>query len=147
MAETGRVVLNDRMVAEVIGGIAMRATLAAANTTIERIQSNIIADGLVNTGKLLHSFDVRKAASSSDLVPRLEVFSSAPYAMFPEKGTRGSVAAPGGVLRFQPKGASSFVFAKHTGPVRAYGFMARAVQAITSSDFVGGDKYGGMFGR
>lgn len=128
--------IDRSKVAVVVGGMAAKAGERAANKMADRARANVVADGLVNTGQLLHSFKVENR-TTDPLKPRYRVFSTDPKAKYPERGTRGSVAAPGRVLRFKPKGGGVYVFAKRTGPVRAYRFMERARDATTVRDFTG----------
>lgn len=107
-----------------------------ADMAILRVKGNILGDGLVDTGRLLNSWRKREV-SSGPLATRFEVYSTDPAAIYPEEGTRGATARPGGWLVFKPKGATTFVFAKHTRGIRAYHFLRRAKQSLTKKDFTG----------
>lgn len=111
-------------------------TDAAAKRGAERgklyAEQNVAAMGLVNTGRLLRSFRVRKIAGT-DLIKKYRLESTDPKAKYPEFGTRGSNAKPGGVLVFKIGGKT--IFARHTRPIRPYGFMRLARQRLKPSDF------------
>ena len=128
--------LNTAAVIRIVGNRANAAAERAANTTADRVRQNIVADGLVNTGGMLRGIRVRESPVSTPLRRKYEVVSLASYTHFPEKGTRGSVARPGGVLVFRPKGSGALVFAKRTRGVPAHHFMQRAKMALRRTDFL-----------
>jgi hypothetical protein len=68
------------------------------------------------------------------------VFTRVPYAEFQEKGTGPIVAAPGGILRFKPKGMSAFIFRPRTKGVPALHFMRDVARSLRKSDFTRGDR-------
>jgi hypothetical protein len=130
-----RVRINDAAVIRVVAPMTKRATKRAAEKTALRAARNVLVMGLVDSGELAQSFRVRELASAP-LLSRFEVYSTAKHAKYPEFGRGPIDAKPGKFLVFKPKGAQSFVFAKHVGPVRAYGFMKKAKQQLRVSDFV-----------
>ena len=89
----------------------------------------------MDRGHLAGSIASTPAQSIGYMQWQVQVFSNLHYAIYQERGTRGSVARPGRMLRFKPKGSSTYVFAKRTGPVPATRFMERALNSLTSADF------------
>jgi hypothetical protein len=130
-----KVKYDDAAILRITGVLSKKAAERAAEKTRKRARENVIAMGLVNTGKLKDSFE-KKDVTTNTLLPTFLVYSTEPTAKFPEFGRRGFSAAPGKVLVFKPKGGSTFVFAKKVGPVKPYGFMKKAKQQLTVADFV-----------
>jgi len=128
--------IDHAAVIRIVGSRVNAAAKRAADAGAERVRQNIVADGLVNTGRMLKGVTVRESPSSTPLRRRYEIVSTAPYTKYPERGTKGSTARPGGVLVFKPKGSGTFVFAKHTRGVPAHHFMLRAKQSIRRTDFL-----------
>jgi hypothetical protein len=128
--------INQAAVIRIVGARVNAAAERAAQAGAQRVRQNIIADGLINTGAMLRGVIVRPSPLSTPLRKRYEIVSTSRHTIFPEKGTRGSQARPGGVLVFRPKGASGLVFAKRTRGVPAHHFMARAKAEIRRKDFL-----------
>jgi hypothetical protein len=127
--------IDHAAVVTIVGGMTKEAVQRAADTTKGRARANVISMGLVNTGKLVNSFETRDV-TLNPMKPKIEVYSTDKEAIYPEKGRGPIVAAPGKVLRFKPKGMVTFVFAKRVGPVRPYGFMRKAMLRLTRRDFL-----------
>jgi len=128
--------IDHAAVIRIVGGRVNAAAERAAHRGAGYVRGNIVADGLVNTGRMLKGVTVRESPASTPLRRRYEIVSTAPYTKYPEHGTRGSVARPGGVLVFKPKGAATFVFAKKTRGVPAHHFMLRAKNQIRRVDYL-----------
>jgi hypothetical protein len=134
MGRQVRVRIDDAAIIRIAGVFSKQAAERAAKTTAQRAARNVIAMGLVNTGALAASFRVRDVTTIT-LLPKFIVYSTEPTAKYPEFGRGPIVARPGKMLRFKPKGMSTFVFAKKVGPVQAYGFMKKAKQQLRPSDY------------
>lgn len=120
----------------IVGGIAQQALIKAARKTRDRAKANIERDDLVNSGKLARSVKYNVVTGQDRLYPRVDVGTPLDYAIFPEKGTRGHGPVRAQFLRFKPKGAASYVFAKYVRGVRPYGFMRGALEQLSIADFM-----------
>lgn len=130
---TTRMKIDKGRVRGLVNTVGRQVTEAAAQRTVERVKANILALGRVNTGQMINS--IRSRVIYSGLTTTAEVTSNAAHTIFQEKGTRGSVARPGGVLAFTPKGSNVVVFAKRTRGVPAGRFFERALRDIRVEDF------------
>lgn len=133
MAKYGDVTLtfDQGAVNAVIGGYARQATYKATAAVIERAQRGIISLGRVRTGDMLNGWEIRE--EGPPLSPIVTVYSTVPYTIYQERGTRGSQAKPGRFLRFSVGGR--IVFTKKTGPITAGNFMRDAIEEIRLYDF------------
>lgn len=127
--------LNDVDITRIVGRISHEAGERAAVITVARVRGNILADGLVNSGELLHSIQYEDR-TIDPLKPSFRVFSDDPKAKYPEYGTSGATARPGHVLRFKPKGSTIYVFAKRVRGIRPYHFFLRAFRQLSKRDFL-----------
>ncbi len=128
--------ISQAAIIRIVGGRVNAAAKRAADQGAVYVRQNIVADGLVNTGRMLKGVVVRESPMSTPLRRRYEIVSTASYTKFPEGGTKGSVARPGHFLVFKPKGMATFVFAKKTRGVPAHHFMLRAKMTIRRADFL-----------
>lgn len=128
----GQVKINQGRLEAVVGSRIRQAAENGANTLKRRVEGNIVAYGLIDTGRLLHSIRVQDL-NSTGLIARFRVYSNDDKAKYPEFGTRGSVAAPGHVLAFRVHGV--LIFRKRTGPVPEFRYFRNARDSMNKRDF------------
>lgn len=116
------------------GTVSRDAVRRGASAAERRARANILTSDLVNTGELLNKMQ-QKDVPGNPLYPKVAVGSSAPHAKYPEFGTRAHGPARASVMRFKPKGSSTFVFAKWVRGVKPYRFMRRALDMMRPTDF------------
>jgi len=114
-------------------GIAVRR---ASGKVRDRAKQNITAAGRVDTGKLRQSIRVERATASRPGFVRYQVGSDLLYAIYQEEGTQGPIVPRRArVLRFQPKGSSTFVFRPRVSGVEGIHYLTRALATLRLSDF------------
>jgi hypothetical protein len=118
----------------VIGPMTDRAAYRAAQATRGRAISNIRGAGRVDTGAMIAGLQVRVLARGG-LRVAYAVYSSVPYAVYQEFGTRAHGPRTASVMVFSPKGGG-VVFATWVRGVTPAYFMTRALQAAQASDAV-----------
>lgn len=111
-----------------------RAARKAAFATRNRVKRNISTIPRVDTGKMRDSVHVetrkKGVTSSYSVISRLK------YTIYQEKGVRPFSMKPGGpLLRFKPKGANTFVFARKVKGFPAGNFFKDAYNDISTRDF------------
>ncbi|QHB37163.1 hypothetical protein QDA03_gp78 [Microbacterium phage Terij] len=121
--------------AVVVGPMADRAAYRAAQATRGRAISNIRGAGRVDTGAMIAGLQVR-ILTRNGLRVAYAVYSSAPYAVYQEYGTRAHGPRTAQAMVFTPKGGG-IVFATWVRGVTPAYFMTRAMQAAKASDAVG----------
>ncbi|QDH91612.1 hypothetical protein QDA01_gp77 [Microbacterium phage Cinna] len=119
---------------KVIGPMVDQAAYRAAQATRGRAISNIRAAGRVDTGAMIAGLQVRVLARGG-LNVAYAVYSSAPYAVYQEYGTRAHGPRTASVMVFTPKGGGT-VFATWVRGVTPAYFMTRAMQSAKASDAV-----------
>lgn len=129
------ITLDRAKINTVVGDIADDAAYRAAQVARTRMRGNIQSAGLVNSGRLLNSVEIQ-STSGDPLRPSYAVGSPLEYAKYLEHGTRGHGPVRAKVLRFKPKGSSTFVFAKWVRGVRAYQFVRQTVREMSLSDYL-----------
>lgn len=113
----------------------VNVTEASAGRAAVRVRDRARANAPVRTGKLRDSIRFRTKTRTQDLTV-IEVSSNVPYAKYQEYGIGPVHAAPGGILRFQPKGMSAFIFRPRTKGFKGKHFMRDAYRSISLSDFL-----------
>ncbi|UDL16225.1 hypothetical protein SEA_KOZIE_29 [Microbacterium phage Kozie] len=121
---------------KVIGPMTDRAAYRAAQATRGRAMANIRAAGRIDTGAMIAGLQVRLLTRSGSAVA-YAVYSTAPYTVFQEFGTRAHGPRSASVMVFTPKGGGATVFAKWVRGVTPAYFMTRAYLAAKPSDAVG----------
>lgn len=119
----------------VVGPMADRAAYRAAQTTRGRAISNIRGAGRVDTGAMIAGLQVR-VLTRGGLRVAYSVYSSVPYAIYQEYGTRAHGPRTASAMVFSPKGGG-VVFATWVRGVTPAYFMTRALSAAKASDAVG----------
>lgn len=130
--------LDQRAINEMLLDVRTLSAEQAAQITRRRMQRNIVARDRVRTGRMRDSVTVSRPRTNGS-VTNVSVSitgKAAQYAMYQERGTRGSQAAPGSVLAFVPKGANAVIFRPRTGPVKGAHFARDAYRALTLNDFI-----------
>lgn len=125
---------NITRVTSAPGGEVDRAVARAAGVTRDRAKRNLTADGSVDTGRLRQSVRYQRIPSSRGSVT-YEVGTDVFYGEYLEEGTRDHGPRRARVLRFKPKGASGFVFARRVRGVRATRWLSRALSRLSASDY------------
>jgi hypothetical protein len=121
------------------GGPVWQAADRAGIATTSRARIDLTAANLVNTGVLRNSIEHRTTAEPGRVVSR--VGTDVGYARYVHEGTTGPIyPRTARVLRFQPRGSSSFVFADSVRGTRETGryspFLTNALQQLTTSDYL-----------
>lgn len=120
--------MNDR-------GTIAQGTWKAAGRTRDRAKMELTTQGRVNTGRLRNSVVARRVRGRRKGV-FYEVGSPLKEAIHQHEGTRAHGPRRAKLLRFKPKGAKAFVFAKRVRGVKPSKFLTRALQKLRTSDFI-----------
>lgn len=112
-----------------------QAVWRAAGKVRDRAKSNITSAGLVDTGALRNSIVGRRMRGGRSGV-WYEVGSDLKYSIYQHEGTP-TIIRPrrAKLLRFQPSGSSTFVFAKQVRGVPGTPFLTDALRTLTNADF------------
>jgi hypothetical protein len=112
-----------------------QAVWRAAGKVRDRAKTNITSAGLVDTGALRNSIVARRMRAGRMGV-WYEVGSNLPYSIFQHEGTAAIIRPRRAkVLRFQPAGSSTFVFAKQVRGVKGTPYLTDALRSLTTNDF------------
>lgn len=130
-----KLTLSDSKMEQVVGHQLVKATFYAATKTKQRARYNIAAAGRIDKGDLYENFEIVESPSSTPMRPAFDVIAASAHAIFNEKGTKGAVAKPGGVMVFKPRGSQVLVFAKKVKGIRGIRFMEEALRSLTAEDF------------
>lgn len=130
-----RLRIDHSTMSSVVGDITFEAVQQAAEISRERYVANLRADDLVNSGRLVNSITTATVPRGV-LSPAVAIGSPLDYVKYPEYGTRAHGPVRAKVLRFKPKGSSTFVFARWVRGVRPYGFARKTLDQIRPTDFV-----------
>ncbi len=122
-------------VIQVVGPMADAAAYRAAQAMRGRAIANIRSSGRVDTGRMIAGLQVR-VTTRSGLHVAYQVYSSAPYTIYQEYGTRAHGPRTSQFMVFTPKGGGAAVFATWVRGVTPAYFMTRAFQAADASDAV-----------
>lgn len=135
MATTVRLKINQPKAVEAMQRLGRAAVKRAADRTADRARQNLMMENRINTGALLDSIRVEK--SSGPMGYEVSAGKGLPdkRAIYQEKGTRAHGPVTAKVLRFKPKGSSTFVFAQRVRGVTAANYMLRAKRALSVRDF------------
>lgn len=130
----GHVHIDSAKLNRALKNMSDAASAKAAHKLRQRIRTEILASGRIDTGEMMERIDVHKTVPHPKqgryrVVPKTKQFK------FQNDGTRGSHAKPGRALRFKPKGSSVFIFRKKTGPIPAAHFLEKAKRRMTPHDW------------
>lgn len=131
-----KIELNSTEVNAFLAATMQECVKRAAGRAAERANRNVIAKGRVRTGALSKSYvPVEQPGTNSDMVT-YDVASPLDYAGLQEEGAGPSVAKPGGILRFQPKGSSVYVFRRRTKGFAGAHQLRDALKDLSFRDFL-----------
>lgn len=115
MPSGGRARIDKAKWARVVDGATATANARGVVALKVHLSEQVVATGRVQTGAMRDTWLDAPTAARSVHGARSRVWSPLFYTKFQNDGTRGSVARPGGALRFKAGGGSSSVRA----PVRS----------------------------
>lgn len=116
-------------------GMIGQGVRRAAGRVRDRAKQNITTSGRVDTGKLRNS--IRSEAKSAT-PGRIfyEVGSDLHYAIYQHEGTQGPIYPKRArVLRFSPKGSSSFIFRPSVSGIEGVHYLTKALATLRVADF------------
>lgn len=119
-----------------VGNLTAEALRKAGEISRKRYSDNIRAAGRVDSGEMADSVEVRDVPGRDPLSPAVAIGTPVPYAKYQEYGTRAHGPVNAKVLRFRPKGAKGFVFAKWVRGVTPAKFAQKTLDEIRPSDFL-----------
>lgn len=127
--------LNKQSITIGVDSLSTKAVRNAAERTKLRVQANIARKGRINTGKMHDTIKVQKLKSSRPMRPRFIVVSHLKYTKYQEHGVKPFGPKRAKMLRFKPKGSSTFVFAKRVRGFPPGNFFKDAHKQIRIQDF------------
>lgn len=130
-----RIQLNQSQIDAIVGGQLHESVSRAANVSRDRVKQNMRRSGRRDTGAMYNGVTAT-GPSGPRMNPRARVNSGPDYTTYQEFGTRAHGPVRAQFLRFQPKGSSSFVFAKWVRGVTPGNFFKDALAAVTPGDFL-----------
>lgn len=130
-----RVRLDRSALQRVVHDAADRAAANGAEAALRYARQELVQAGRVNTGNLLASL-VKVKVEDTGWRVRYLVGSPLEYAIYQEKGVGPIKPMTAQVLRFKPKGSSSFVFAHSTKGFEGAHYMQKAVNRVKLRDFL-----------
>lgn len=122
----------DRLIHTQIGP---RILHHAGVATRDRARTNLANAGRSGHGILMASIIVSPQIMHLGNLLMVEVGSPLFYAIYQEKGIGPVVPVKAKVLRFQPKGSSTYVFASRTKGFPGAYYLTRAIRSLTVADF------------
>lgn len=131
----GGVRIDRAKAAAAVHAMSQQAVMRGASNFREKVRQEILTSGRVDTGQMHNDIEVAPLPPTPGKA-RARVTPRAPHFIFQDQGTRGSVARPGGVLRFLAKGSGVVVFTRRTRGVTAGEFLKKARLKMTIRDFV-----------
>lgn len=142
MAE--KLTINSSKLRTKVLAISSEAARKAANRVALRARASVLGQGRMDTLEMLRGFKIKETTKSPSRASFF-VYNTAKHFPYQELGTPKS--NPGidyiypknfTLLRFRPKGGSTFVFAKRVRGVKPGQFLKRAAKATQLKDFVDG---------
>lgn len=115
-------------------GTIAQATWRAAGKVRDDAKRELTTQGRINTGRLRQSVVGRRVRSGRPGI-WYEVGSPLDYALYQHEGTRDHGPVRARLLRFKPKGGSTFVFARWVRGVTPSKFLTKALTRLTVNDF------------
>lgn len=131
-----RIILDQRAINRLTAGTTDVSARRAATRVRDRAKGNLTASGRVNTGRLRDSITARRAGSTDPKRAVYEVGSNVFYAGFQEHGIGPVYPKRAKVLRFRPKGSSSFIFRPRTKGFPGAHYLERAYKSLTMRDYL-----------
>lgn len=127
--------IDQNAVNRVVGHAADVAAAHGANVAAARAKRNIADAGRVDSTAMYRGMTVENVTIEA-LNPRYLVYTPVPYAIYQELGTAAHGPRTAKALRFKPKGAQVFVFAKWVRGVTPALFMTNALKSLSTKDFL-----------
>ena len=128
-------VLDSRAIGSLLSDVSNAASQRAAYRVRDRAKANLTSASRVNTGKLRDSIKATRTMQTPT-VSTWSVGTDLFYAGWQEYG-RGPVRPiRAKVLRFRPKGSSTFIFRPYAGPAAGAYYQRDAYTATTIQDFI-----------
>lgn len=116
------------------GGLFERAASRAAGKVRDEARRELTLQGRVDSGRLRQSINVQRVSTTSGV--HFRVGSPLHYAIYQHEGVKGPVTPRRArVLRFVPKGGSSYVFARSTSGFSGAKYLTKALNRVNASDF------------
>lgn len=131
-----RIILDKRAINRLTAGTTDVTARRAAGRVRDRAKANLTASGRVNTGRLRDSITARNAGSSDPQRTVYEVGTNMPYAGYQEHGIGPVYPKRAKVLRFRPKGSSTFIFRPRTRGFPGAHYLERAYKSLTMRDYL-----------
>lgn len=132
--------VRTRLYPQAVASISARVTdpgaAKAATAIATRTRRNIAQLGRIDSGQMYSGITTQRSPRSRQDRAIWQVRGTAPHTKFQEFGTRAHGPVRARFLRFKPKGAAGYVFAKWVRGVTAGRFMRRALDSTSISDFV-----------
>lgn len=126
--------MNPSGVVRVVGPAADAAAYRAAQRVRGYAMANIQRTGRIDTGRMIAGLQVRRTSGTA-IVSRYKVYSSAPYTIYQENGTRAHGPRRAPFMVFVPKGGTQLVYARWVRGVTPAHFMRDAFERASVSDF------------
>ena len=127
--------IDSRAVGALLSDVTNAASQRAAYRVRDRAKQNLTAAGRVNTGKLRDSIKATRTMQTPT-VSTWSVGTDLFYAGWQEYG-RGPVRpVKAKVLRWRPKGSSTFIFRPYAGPAAGAHYLRDAYRTTTVQDFI-----------
>ena len=135
-----RVVLDKGALDTYLAGVSKASAYNAGKAVERRARLRLIALGRIRTGRMLKSYFTEIEASTGD-GSSVRVGNSHPAYRWQEDGRGWVYPKRGRFLRFRPKGAAGYVYARKVRPVKPGRMLAGALAELTPGDFAAGRKF------
>jgi len=136
MTATVRITIDPAQVHLLLGETVGTMAKRGAERIAARANRNVVAKGRVRTGALSKSYVAVLQPTKDPAIFTYDVGSALDYATLQEEGAGPSVAKPGRVLRFQPRGSSVYIFRRRTKGFAGAHQLRDAFQATGIADFL-----------
>lgn len=129
--------LDPALLNPFLQGVTDASAKRAADRVAARANANVRAADRVRTAALAASYAARQSRNAQgQFQSGFEVGSPLAYAPIQEDGAGPSVARPGHVLRFMPKGSNVYIFRKRTKGFSGAHQLRDAYRQLGLADFL-----------
>lgn len=125
-----RLRINQAAMTAELNKVTRKAALRGARSAQKKVRNNMRMRR--RTGRMIDSVHMRPVGAN-----RYRIYSLLFYTTYQEHGIGPVTPKKAKVLRFKPKGSSTFVFATRTRGFKGGFFFKRAVTSMKVSDFTG----------